>query len=368
MSGLPKRANIAYLGFSGTRSGDNLVVTKRLPTVAASFDYPILEGDVITKIDGKPLKEYVDENLLKTRHLGQTESNYTYHLNRIFTRTSIYQPMPEGENPVATITIDRGGIEEDVVLPWIVKDVYTFEQEQARAQTNSNPFMDTDSKPNGDAVDGLAKFASKYFRVGHNMANTEVLKKYLKLAVDFGLSEKPADLNKVLVERNKLRWETMMVVNNDMTWDIAEAKPTNEALQADPLIGLRQERYVESGPNIIPIKGSFLMPAYVKIAKTKTGERKAVGYIRIESFSLPANADAELRTTLSAMNTIGQTFTDKNVEDIVLDLIDNGGGSLVAGLRLAQALSAEKIEMPAMQFGLNETCLLYTSPSPRDNR
>ncbi|MEO5970148.1 MAG: PDZ domain-containing protein, partial [Bdellovibrionia bacterium] len=103
---LPGRAKVAYLGFSGKRKGNALVVTEILPTIDPSDKkYPVQVGDLITKLDGKPLVDVVREDMVRYRDLGQNESNLTFHMNRIFNRISIVNGAPLKPDAVLTLEI-----------------------------------------------------------------------------------------------------------------------------------------------------------------------------------------------------------------------------------------------------------------------
>jgi len=130
-SSLPDRAQVAFLGFSGIRNGDTLLVKKLLPTITKDSAYPIKEGDLITKIDGKLLKDVINEELLPLRNLGNDEANITFHMNKIFTRVSTANVLPKNKD--AVITLKRGETEFTYTLPWVLKDLYQFQAEQAKA-------------------------------------------------------------------------------------------------------------------------------------------------------------------------------------------------------------------------------------------
>jgi C-terminal processing protease CtpA/Prc len=87
-------------------------------------------------------------------------------------------------------------------------------------------------------------------------------------------------------------------------------------------------------------------PTYVSQEETEDGEVRLVGTLYLDTFSPKAKSDAvlkEFKDTLEHLAFYG-------VSDLVIDLVNNGGGSLELGMKLAQALSTEKVEMPAIQF------------------
>src|SRR5690606_33291309 len=93
-SNLPGRTQVAYLGFSGVRMGEALLVRELLPTIKPNSAYPIRPMDLITKINGMPLRQYILENMVRLKDLGSEESNVTAHMNGIFNRTSLTHQLP----------------------------------------------------------------------------------------------------------------------------------------------------------------------------------------------------------------------------------------------------------------------------------
>ena len=88
-------------------------------------------GDVISKIDGVSLPEYVRNELVRYRNLGSDEANLTYHFSTLFDRNANDSPMPEKDG--AVLTLIRGEKEVEISLPWIRKDLTVFVAEQAAA-------------------------------------------------------------------------------------------------------------------------------------------------------------------------------------------------------------------------------------------
>jgi C-terminal processing protease CtpA/Prc len=86
-------------------------------------------------------------------------------------------------------------------------------------------------------------------------------------------------------------------------------------------------------------------PTYVS-QEVKDDRVKLVATMYLDTFSPKAkSADVvqEFKDTLEHLAFYG-------VNDLIIDLVNNGGGSLGLGMNLAQALSPEKVEMPGIQF------------------
>jgi len=113
---------------------------------------------------------------------------------------------------------------------------------------------------------------------------------------------------------------------------------------------LKKDRFVPD--KLLTINAAKTFPAYITTF-TKDKKRYSLGYIRINTFS-PAGDEEEVlkefRETLKVFRDFGETGVNK----VVLDLLDNGGGSLKLGLRMAQLLSPTVIDLPKIKVRLND--------------
>lgn len=336
-SSLPDRAQVAFLGFSGIRSGETLVVKKLLPTITKDSNFPIKTGDEITKIDGKNLKDLIKEELLPLRNLGSDEANITYHMNKLFTRVSTMNGLPKNKD--AVISLKRGGDEYEFTIPWVVKDLHQFQAEQEKAKesqkTEAKQVEPRQSESNflmfSDAMDSTL---FKFNFVGFN-----------------GRIEKPvAILNKVMNGLRKKFADGFRMVDYVSEWSpMADSDETKAPLEI-----LKDQRLVLT--NAVYLSESKTYPAYIapkKIYKDgeETEETKLIGYIYVDTFSPESDEEAvlkEFKATIMAMQSMG-------VSDLVIDTINNGGGSLVLGMKMAQLLSNKKVEMPKMQMRLSDS-------------
>lgn len=335
-SSLPNRAQVAFLGFSGARNGEALLVKKLLPTITKDSAFPVKVGDLITKIDGKPLKEVIQAELLPLRNLGNEESNYSFHMNKLFTRVSTMNGLPKNKD--AVITLMRDEKEYTYSLPWVLKDIYQFqaEQEKAAEKDKSKEKKAEDSERNYLMLsDSLNSTLFKFNFVGFN-----------------GQIEKPvAMVEKVMNGLRKKFADGFRVVDFVAEWSpVAE-----DEKEKTPLEALKEQRSLME--KAVYLSESKTYPAYVSPKKVydqngkETGEIKLVGYIYVDTFS-PANSEEnvlkEFKATLTAMQALG-------VNDLVIDTINNGGGSLVLGMKMAQLLSDQKLEMPKLQMRLSDS-------------
>ncbi len=328
-SDLPGRARVAYLGFSGERKGDALLVKELLPTIDEDSSYPIHVGDEIIKIDGVALTDIVRGEMVKSRDLGQDESNLSFHFNKIFTRISTARALPARD--VAVLTVKDDDQEREVQLPWVTKDLVQFRTEQAEARAAAEAPAAPASPSVGSLVERPQFLALLGFD-GHIIDPVAALASVTRGSRSFSM------LN------------TFRFIDDVAAWT------TN--LHA-PVAGVETMRRVRNVPERAQfIEAARTYPTYVtrepvlNAAGQRTGSR-LVATMLLDTFSPAATEETvstEFKNTLNAMKELG-------VNDLVIDLINNGGGSVSLGMHLAQALSNTLIEMPQIQFRLNDDWL-----------
>lgn len=350
-SALPGRTKVAYLGFFGVRVKDTLVVTSFLPTMQGG-NFPIHYGERVLKMDGVPLVDIIRNEMVNFRNLGQDEANLTYHMGNIFARVSTVNGQPKKDT--AVVTVVRGGKEVDIVLPWIVKDLVQFVDDQRKAAAHvGDDYRKEETRDNA--------FYSLGFMALQKLGNGE-------------MNFMPSFLQKITRKAPGFKfWNTFEFVDTMPTIQsatlrntIAEAAqmlnliPNKQALLragATPMDYLRSQRMVPW--NVFSMEGANTYPAYVSQEEIYdadgkgTGQKKFVGYMYLDTFSPENDEDAvlaEVQTMLYRMQALG-------VKDLVIDTINNGGGSLSLGMKLAQLFSKDKVVMPDMQFKLSETWL-----------
>ena len=323
---LPNRGKVAYLGFTGMRNGDSLYVKELLPTTDNSASkFPIQVGDRIIKLDGKDLKEVIDNELVSYRNLGNAESNYTMLMNKIFNRVSLNLPMPRNETAVVTLIrmVNESDVELTYTLPWIIKDLYLFQTEQDRAKEKKADldYVRIDRGNHDPLTLALTDFNGKVVSI------SDLMEKLDRSSEDYDFRK-----NFIFVD-NISQWTAASL-------DSYEIKT--------PLERLQDARALPKDYVFIPT--SSIYPSYVT-SVTSGDTTKLVGYIYLDTFGPSGSAESvidEFTGTLKQMQTLG-------VQGIVIDLINNGGGSLSLGMQLAQALSNKKIEAPEIQFVLSDS-------------
>ncbi len=333
-SSLPNRAQVAFLGFGGYRHGDSLIVKRLLPTITKDSAYPIAVGDEILTINGVSLKDAIDRDLVPLRDLGNREANYTFHMNKLFNRVSTMNGLPAEKDVV--LSVKRDDRKFTVKLPWVLKDLVQFREEQdaATEKTKSANFLMV-----SDDADPTRLFSFNF--IGFD---GRVLKPMEQIAkVTRGLRKKFSD--------------GFRMIDSIAAWSPVDEVASASLESATPMERLKEVRAVPA--SAVYVDGSKTYPAYVVPSKvrtadgTETKEKRLVGYILIDTFSPNADEDdviTEFKNTLASMQALG-------VQHLVLDTINNGGGSLILGMKMAQLLSPGKIEMPKIQYRLSDSWL-----------
>lgn len=338
-SGLPDRSKLAYLGFDGIRVGNNLVVKKLLPTISSNSRYPVKVGDVISKLDGVSLPEIVKNEFLPYRNLGSEQANLTYLIPKIFNRSSLAHRMPTSE--YANVTVVRVGKEVDIRLPWVVKDLYTFAKEQEEATKTSAFAEDSDEDLKVTSLTPKA-----LFELGLQVLNQEV-------------KTDSSRLMKLARETGKFDFkDTFFFVDTAPTWSSKYLSKimSDFGKKKEPTINeMKRERKIPD--NVMFVTDSNTYPAYVSFEKVldkkgkATGAIKTVGYVYLNTFS----PDGDEKAVIGEFKRTLKSLAGAGVKDVIIDMIDNGGGSLSLGLKLAQAMTATRIVPPDIQFKVSES-------------
>lgn len=383
VSNLPEHVRIAYLGFSGKRKGPGFLVTSLLPTIdTVESAFPVRIGDVITHVDGIPVVDYVKQKITPYVNLGRDESNATALMNMIFNRISLRAEIPtEPEIKVTIRKAGRKGDTEVVTLPWIVKDLFDFRLEQdsvARLKDGSLTRFGVEDLSGKHRPFGITflDYVGRPVRVADLFPDHQLLKgaeraeldSYRKLWAAFSAGIQGGDVNmeqlRALVpqqpqQKGRLhkffkRLETFRLPTEIASWT---TEPVADLEDLSGIERLKQERHVPGG--VIPIEEAQTFPAYVTLRQRHnkqgipSGPKVPIGVLRIDTFS-PSQEEA---IVLDQVQKTLARFQELGVNDIVVDLLDNGGGSLSLVLKLAQLFSPTDLKFPQIQFALNNNWL-----------
>ncbi len=350
-SSLPGREKVAYLGFSGFRNGDNLVVKNLMSTYTKAEGFPIKEGDVILKINGKPLKQAITDELIAMRNLGNDEANFTYHMNKLFYRVSTLNGLPKDR--AATLLVQRNDKTFSTTLPWVVQDMVDLKAEQQKvedAKKKKGSSLSSKLKNAFRIADAVNPFRFNFLgfdgRVQNPLEAIQKITRFPVQALDAEVQYKMTDGFRFVDNYSEL----------GLLPELATEDESEDA--DDPQKKISDTRAIPE--HIVPISAGKTYPAYVTPVKltgkdgAPTGQTLLVGYIYLDTFS-PDESDenkvvAEFRATLAEFQSLG-------VKNIVIDTLNNGGGSLSLGMKLARSLSNDKadVKMPYFQFKKSDT-------------
>ncbi|MGB0454143.1 MAG: S41 family peptidase, partial [Bacteriovoracaceae bacterium] len=217
----------------------------------------------------------------------------------------------------------------EVELPWITKDFYEYQREQTLAQQSLTKTPGTKKK-------------------------TEFHMRCFSPSGLFDYNQCPEFKSLIRNHAGFKFGNTFRRFNPRIEWIISEVDESGDVVvnnkkEVTPFEVLKKVRFVPSNAVVIP--GAKTYPAYVTSQKTAAGVMMLVGVVNINTFS-PAGAEAdvlkEFKATLEAFKNLG-------VKRVVIDTINNGGGSLSLGMNLAQSLNSRAIEFPSVEFRLSES-------------
>ncbi|MBL7663919.1 MAG: hypothetical protein JNM93_02210 [Bacteriovoracaceae bacterium] len=325
-SSLKGASEIAVLGMLGIKHGDNILVTELHPLVQGIENFPLQPGDQIIRINKISVKDYINKELVPYRNLGREESNHTFLAKSLFQRSSLSGNLPKEKYVSLTYSSAENGKILTVELPWIVRDYADFQFEIAKLK--ENPFVLHVT----DKVTGT-KFPMTFYQA----------------------NQRPINLQKAFAANSSIESIADRISRFEFDavdgWTSAHIKKHLSFVTAQGRESLALERKIPE--DVLFIEEAQTYPAYIESVKTSTGKTKNIGYIRIGTFSPDAGQEEVLEQLWITL----RKFEKHGVKDIVLDLLDNPGGSLSLVTNVAQAFSNKKIKTIDMKFGLNENWL-----------
>ncbi len=378
--GLPGRVQVAYVGISGKRQGQNFLVTELLPNFSPDASkFPVQVGDEIAKIDGVPLRDVIEKDFLPYENVGNQEANLTYHMNRIFTRISTNNRFPDAKKKDAVLTIvrrdytpgevrdlearERRRVEEgekktinvDITVPWLVRDLVSFNYLHAKPN-------DTSKALSSHPLSG--NFARNLIFDLFTMVDDESKQSFTFgfRGFDGALQVTSKVLSKMIPGSDNYDYlDTFYFPNQIEAWTAAvkldgDGQPVKKTVMATEQF--RNSRYIPEKARFITT-GDATYPTYVTEEKLWSSDgRELPGSKKVATMYLSTfNPDEPQEKVVEEFKQTLDTLQFYGVSDLVIDLVNNGGGSAALGLKLAQMLSNTKILMPEIQFRLSETWL-----------
>ena len=341
---LPEFAKVAYLGFRTAvtridlahppvskdkeKNGDSnkdtnpaalttvLKVKQLLPTTT-SEDFPVKEDDFIVKINGQPVADYLAAELTSYSDLGNSNSSMTVAAEIFPVRTSHENHLPVESS--IRLDVLRDELTFKVEVPWTVKDLLEFQNEQALAAQTKKPKEEKEKKADAEPAESMHRL---------RWDGDELITSFWAMFNEF---------------RNSSGARVSILLQN--TFRVYNFNPTMKFLES-----LETKKETETK---LPVELAISVPS-LKVENEKFPSRvflledgTRIGYVRVESFDLK---DSDVKSFAS----LNEEFTKMKVKGVILDLLNNGGGSLVHGLRMANLLTTRDLQFPKMQLALND--------------
>lgn len=366
---MPGHSHIAFTGFLVKRIGNQVMVTELLPIVDPAV-LPVKVGDVITHVNGVPVLEYIDKEMTQHRDLGNALANRTALANAVFLRDSLKFPMPKEDSMNLKIArYDQGKfVASDATVHWVKRDYADFKAKMtALTKKNGEVVVNPETNTPFQVVEITDQKTGKRFELG--IRNQSGRLRSAEEVIDA--------LKKPQTARSRLGDLSMEHLN--FTTDIVEADVAD--MYASNASNWRKTKTLPKYHEWVESSGFFPSYVFSTDIKNRKGERtglqKKIGYIKIIDFSpkpymkeKPVLKDAgNGLSTIENMGAMvkptGETvyaeiqqtlkfFEAKGVTDIIIDTVDNPGGSLALVLSIAQAFSNKKINPLQMEFRFNE--------------
>lgn len=324
---LPEFADVAHLGFVTMRTKkeiegklvDALLVVMPLKGVENGLVAP---GDVIVQVDGLPIDQVLVNDIVPYLNVGHEESNLSMAAMRFAVRTSMEMPLPTADS-VTLKVLRPDQTEFTIQLPWIKEDLLAF-------QTVQNP-----PEEEGHEEESLEEQMNDLLTQINPMQKTFFGYSQLKEIYQFMDSPMEALSNRIeWIAKTGFRWASFNPLFNSLF--------KNDG---------KNELDLAIRTRILPQSSSVadLMNGPLFTAKVITMD-DGTNYAYIQLASFPAD-DKILEEWYRAMTAI----EDKGIKKVILDLIDNGGGSLIHGMRMLNMLRENQmLQLPSLQVRLND--------------
>lgn len=334
---LPEYAQVAHLGFVTMRTKalveGQTVDALRIVSQLKGSDTPgapLVPGDLVIAVDGKTVTEHLMSEVVPYINVGQDETSLTQAAFRFAVRTSVDMALPT-ENQVK-LKIVRGPMSFDIAVPWIKEDLLAFQLKQ-------NPPEEQDGEQPKDLDDIEDLDELKDMIDGHFASNPlkETFFGYKQLKNLFDLVDNPVEM---VTDRLKMIAMT--------GYKMAKFNPVLNSLLGGELDkGGAMDMAIRTRILPMSMEVNDLMSEPMFTAKAVTTDNgQTYAYIQLTSF--PAD-DKILTEWFRAITAI----EDKGIKSIIIDMIDNGGGSLIHGMRLLNMVRKKPLNFPTMQVRLN---------------
>jgi hypothetical protein len=307
-------------------------------------NFPVKANDLIVTVNDQPVKEYLLKKLVPYQDLGNEASSLVAVARSFPTMISSTVGYPKEDSIYFQVL--RAGKIIEISLPWTKKDFLIFQKEQNDAETQAKKADQEDedsdggehqdhSAAGGKQQDSSAAMAKNLTHSPGNWMGSEFVDIMTDLMSKF---RQFPDKRVSLLLNESFKYFTYNPVLRFLEQTEGNDKNgTKEKDRLDKALGSITQTVDISAP-----------PFAARLLLDNDGSR--YGFIRVESFSIGEEEVKTFRTLLEKMNKI-------QVKGVIFDMLNNGGGSLVAGLDMANALTDKSIAMPGMQVALNDNWL-----------
>ncbi|MEM7645264.1 MAG: S41 family peptidase [Pseudomonadota bacterium] len=323
---LPEFAEVAHLGFVTVRTripyqGQIIDALRIVAPLKGSEGpgAPLVKGDLIIAADGKDVAAHMMDEIVPYINVGQDETSLSMAGFRFSVRTSMDMALPEKED--IELKIIRGMSQFDITMPWIVEDLHAFQLKQAPPEEQAATDGETpESAGDLSILQIINPLASRFFG-------------YQELKTLFDFVDEPLDF---VVDRVRFIAQ--------QGFQLARFNPILSSLfktQGD----LQRALNMRNLPMAAQVDDLMDEPGFVaKSVVLDSGEKYA--YLQLSNFPAEDKILTEWNRAINAIE-------DKGIKSVVIDLIDNGGGSLVHGMRILNMVRRKSLQVPSMQVRLN---------------
>jgi hypothetical protein len=345
---LPEFTEIYYLGFTteylkaplpvpNAPSGAPIPISPvlRVESLLPSVDpasFPVRAKDLIVKINGLPVDEHLAQEFFEFKDLGQKNASLVAAGAEFAFRTGYASVIPKAENVV--LSIFRGGVLVDVQLPWVKKDLVQFSKEQEDARNRLKPKTASTESQNAEAKASPYPWQRTDFGywIGSDFIDevSELMNLYRK---------SPGNRSRLLLS------STFKVFSR------------NDALALLDDLSAQDSQKSLSDPTDFDAAATAASMSVVDLSKAPFVARlvlrpdgSKVGYIKVGTFEVDDSMVETFKNLVLKMN-------EMKVSSLIVDMLDNGGGSIVHGLRMVNLLSEKNLNYPSIQLSLNDQWL-----------
>jgi C-terminal processing protease CtpA/Prc len=346
---LPEYAQVAHLGFFTMRTkaevdGESVDALRIVQLLKGSDGKgaPMSQGDLIVSVNDQPVKDYLSEEIIPYVNVGQDETNLTIAAYRFGVRASVDMSLPN--NDEIKLKVVRGSRSFDIVLPWIQQDLLAFQLQQAPPDEKTETGEPQALAPSLELVDRSINTVEDLMSEVESGQKAEFIVGMSENSFASSFLGYPEIQRLLETLQNPIQYATERVKLIALTgFKMVRFNPVFETLFEDER--LDRSLLDRSLPDAISIEDLMSNPL-INAKKVTTSNGTVYAYIRLSSFPADDNILMEWFRAMTAIE-------DKGIKGVFIDLIDNTGGSLIHGMRMANMLRKKSLSYPSLQLRLN---------------